>query len=296
MRVIIDSTFDQMQSDYIPLAAVNVKVNREIRRLYDQIVTVTGISKGHHSIGPFKIGTAATGDAKWLQAIKEQLTIAFQRETTAVARVVIEETTDGYLEKNRRLMMDHQQDAKQYYARINQKYGPNAVSYIGSAKYGPFMLLTIRPDILAKAGIEDGWQLADMLLATVGLETVAVPRMGLSVPAVRINIDAPRITWKKDPELLRILFSRIERFLDNILHHGVTYRKALYRIGVKSMISVARFRDKASSIPLGKVTEKYQPFTNENFCACKISTEFLNKGVMESKSTVKPEIKLMNDA
>jgi len=67
---------------------------------------ITGLSKGHHSIGPFKIGVATTGDAKWRRAIEGQLMISFQRETTATARVVIEETPFEYLEKNRRLMME----------------------------------------------------------------------------------------------------------------------------------------------------------------------------------------------
>ena len=263
VKVMIDSTFDQIQSDYIPLAAVNVEIGGKTYRLHDQIVTVTGVSKGHHPLPPFKIGTAVTGDAKWRQSIKEQLTISFQRETTAVARVVIEETTEEYLEKNRRLMMERQQEAKEYYTRINQKFGSNVVSYLGESLYGPFMLLTIRQDILAKAGIEDGWQLADMLLAAVGLKTVAGPRMGLPIPAVRINIDAPRISWKKDPALLGALFDRIERFVHEILNHGLTYPKALARIGVDSTIGVAQFWEKTRSAPLGKVAVLAETYRGE---------------------------------
>jgi len=264
VHVIIDSTFDQIQSDYIPLAAVNVELGGKTYRLHDQIVTITGLSKGHHSIGPFKIGVAATGDAKWRQAIKGQLTISFQRETTAMARVVIEETSEKYLKKNRRLMMERQQEAKKYYTRINQKFGPNAVSYLGSSKYGPFMLLTVRQDILAKAGIEDGWQLADMLLAAVGLKTVAGPRMGLPMPAVRINIDAPRTSWKKEPALLEGgVFGKIERFLNQILKHGLTYPKALARIGVESTIGVVQFRKKSRVLPLGKVAVLAETYRRE---------------------------------
>ena len=260
VKVIIDSTFDQIQSHYIGLAAVNVELGGKTYRLHDQIVTITGLSKGHHSIGPFKIGVATTGDAKWRQAIGEQLTISFQRETTAVARVVMEETTEEYLEKNRGLMMKRQQEAKEYYSRINEKFGPNAVSYLGSSKYGPFMALTVRQDILAKAGIEDGWQLADMLLAAVGVKTVAGPRMGFPMPAVRINIDAPRIGWKKDPALLEELFERIERFVYEILNHGLTYPKALARIGVESTIGVREFeinyRDSLGEVTL--LMERYR--------------------------------------
>jgi aspartate/methionine/tyrosine aminotransferase len=253
VKVIIDSTFDQIQSDYIPLAAVNVELGGQTYPLHEQIVTITGLSKGHNSIGPFKIGVATTGDAKWRRAIEGQLMISFQRETTATARVVIEETTEEYLEKNRRLMMERQQEAKEQYARINEKFGANAVSYLGSSKYGPFMALTFRQDILGKAALEDGWQLADMLLAAVGVKTVAAPRMGFPMPAVRINIDAPRISWKKDPTLLGELFERIEHFVDQILNHGLTYAKAIARIGIESTIGVRKFEEKTRSARLRKI-------------------------------------------
>lgn len=252
-KVIIDSTFDQIQSDYIPLAAVKVELDGKTHLLHDKIVTITGLSKGYNSIGPFKIGVATTGDAKWRQAIEGQLVISFQRETTATARVVIEETTEEYLQKNRLTMMQRQQEAKAHIALINEKFGAGAVSYLGSSKYGPFMALTFRQDILTKAGIEDGWQLADMLLATVGLKTVAGPRMGLPMPAVRINIDAPRIGFRKNPALVGEMFNRIEHFVEQILRSGLTYAKALARIGVKSTIGVRKFEEKTRSARLRKV-------------------------------------------
>ena len=261
VKVIIDSTFDQIQSDYIPLAAVNVELDGKIHRLHDQIVTITGLSKGLHSIGPFKIGVATTGDAKWRAKIKAELVVSFQRETTATARVVIEETTEEYLEKNRLTMMQHQQEAKAHIALINEKFGAGAVSYLGSSKYGPFMALTFRQDILTKAGIEDGWQLADMLLATVGLKTVAGPRGAR--PAVRINIDAPRISWKKNPALVGEMFKRIEDFVDQILKSGLTYAKALARIGVESTIGVAKFWGKTRSAPRRKVAVLRETYRGE---------------------------------
>ena len=126
-------------------------------------------------------------------------------------------------------------------ARINQKLGAGAVCCLGSAQYGPFILLTLRSDILAQAGVTDGWQLADMLLAAVGIKSVAGPLMGLSLPAVRINIDAPRITWQKDPALLSVLFERIEHLAEAMLQQRLTYQKALTQLAISTTVSTTQF-------------------------------------------------------
>ncbi|MEL6723095.1 MAG: aminotransferase class I/II-fold pyridoxal phosphate-dependent enzyme [Pseudomonadota bacterium] len=241
VRVIIDATFDQIQPQHVPLAAIQLNLAGQQKRLYDQTVTISGISKGHHASGPFKIGAATSGDSHWLQDMQAQLTISFQRETTALARIVLEETTENYLEQNRQVMIRRQQEAKCHMARINQKLGAGAVCCLGSAQYGPFILLTLRSDILAQAGVTDGWQLADMLLAAVGIKSVAGPLMGLSLPAVRINIDAPRITWQKDPALLSVLFERIEHLAEAMLQQRLTYQKALTQLAISTTVSTTQF-------------------------------------------------------
>ncbi len=252
-RVIIDAAFDGVQPDTRPLASVNIQRNGRTSWLHERCLTVTGTSKSHHAVGPFKIGAAVTGDAVWRAAIAKQLTLPFQRETTALARVVLEETPDEMISENRHVMMERQREARERCARINERFGPDAVSYLGSSKYGPFMMLSLRKDILARAGIEDGWQLADALFAAVHLDVVAGPRMGFLEPCVRVNIDAPRSGGEKDPSLFEELFSRIETFVAEVMEHGLTYREALARIGESSGVELRAWLSAAHEEGVEKV-------------------------------------------
>jgi len=252
-RVIIDAAFDGVQADARPLPAATLRSHGRIFRLHDRCVTVTGTSKSHHAVGPYKIGAAVTGDATWRAAITKELTIPFQRETTALARVVLEETPDAMLEDNRRIMMERQAEARERCAKIAERFGPGAVSYLGSSQYGPFMMLTIREDILTRAGIEDGWQLADALFAAAHLDVVAGPRMGFQKPCVRINIDAPRIGGVKDPALFEEVFRRIEAFVEAIVDRGLTYRAALDRIGEPDAVDLRAWLRTSQSIRPTKV-------------------------------------------
>lgn len=59
-RVIIDAAFDGVVPDYQPLATVEVDIGGNRHSLYERTVTITGLSKGHQAIGPYKIGAAIT--------------------------------------------------------------------------------------------------------------------------------------------------------------------------------------------------------------------------------------------
>lgn len=252
-RVLIDAAFGAVQPPGLPLSAVTVRSNGRTFRLHERCVTVTGTSKSHHAVGPFKIGAAVTGDRVWRAAMAKQLTIPFQRETTALARVVLEETPDELIEQNRRTLMDRQREARERCDRINERFGPGAVSALGSSRYGPFMVLTVRGDILARAGVGDGWQLADALLAASGLDVVAGPRMGFQEPCVRMNIDAPRRDGKKDPALFDEVFRRIEAFIGEIHGGGLTYREALRRIGEDATVDLREWLHRARTARVERV-------------------------------------------
>lgn len=240
IKTIVDASFEWVKPDYLPLGAINVVLNGNSYQLFEQTVTITGLSKGHHAMGPFKIGAAASGDRAWLAKMKHLLTIPFQRETTGMARIVLEETPQSYLYENQIAMMNAQKQAKLHCQRINEKFGFPALSYLGTSKYGPFMVLTLNNDLLSMADIKDGWQLADMLLATVSLNVVAGVRMGLSRPAVRINIDAPRINGKKKPEVIDNVFQRIELFVRMLVEQKLTYTDALVQLGVNQPIGISQ--------------------------------------------------------
>jgi aspartate/methionine/tyrosine aminotransferase len=97
IRVIIDAAFDGVVPDYQPLGTVEVDIGGARHSLYERTATITGLSKGHHAIGPYKIGAAITGDAGWRADIRRQLTVPFQRETTVLARTVLEQTPEEFL-------------------------------------------------------------------------------------------------------------------------------------------------------------------------------------------------------
>lgn len=234
VRVIIDATLDAVVPDYVPLAAITVDSAGKSLSLFDRTVTIAGLSKGHHAIGPYKIGAAITGDARWRADIRRQLAVPFQRETTALARVVLELTPDRFFEGNRQILIQAQEEARLLCEKLEGRFGFPAVIPVGSSRFGPFLLIRLADSVVRQAGIEDGWQLAEFLLGGAGLETVAGPLMGFREPLVRINVDAPRIGVSKDPALLAEVFTRLETLVQAVLDGELTYQSVLEDFGEPS--------------------------------------------------------------
>jgi NAD/NADP transhydrogenase alpha subunit/aspartate/methionine/tyrosine aminotransferase len=234
VRVIIDATLDAVVPDYVPLAAITVDSAGKPQSLYDRTVTIAGLSKGHHAVGPYKIGAAITGDAEWRADIRRQLAVPLQRETTALARVVLEQTPEEFFEKNREIMRQAQEEARRWCEKLEGIFGFPAVIPVGSSRHGPFLLIRLADRILQRAGVKDGWQLTEFLLGGAGLETVAGPLMGLREPVVRINVDAPRIGVRKDPGLLGAVFERLATLIQDVLDGKLTYQGLLADIGEPS--------------------------------------------------------------
>ena len=127
VRVIVDATLDAVVPDYVPLAAITVDSEGKPQSLYDRTVTITGLSKGHHAVGPYKIGAAITGDAGWRADIRRQLAVPLQRETTALARVVLEQTPEDFFERNREAMDHAQEEARLLCKKLEGRFGFPAV-------------------------------------------------------------------------------------------------------------------------------------------------------------------------
>lgn len=234
VRVIIDATLDAVVPDYVPLAAITVDSAGQSQSLFDRTVTIAGLSKGHHAVGPYKIGAAITGNAAWRADIRRQLAVPLQRETTALARVVLEQTPEKFFENNRDIMRQAQEEARQWCEKLEGRFGFPAVIPVGSSHHGPFLLIRLADRILQRAGVQDGWQLTEFLLGGAGLETVAGPLMGLIEPIVRINVDAPRIGVRKDPNLLHEVFERLAALVQEVLDGKLTYQGVLDAIAEPS--------------------------------------------------------------
>ncbi len=265
VKVIVDATFTGIYNHHLPLAAVQVEHLGQKYTLHQQTLTITGVSKGHHASGPIKIGVATSGNKQWLAAIKNKLVLSFQRETTALARTLLEHTPLSYLLDNELKMKAIQRRVKQYVLDLNKQFGEGVIKYYGSAKYGPFILLTFRKELLKMAGIKDSWQLADMLLASVGLNCVSGMRMGLKEPCVRINVNAPRIGNNKEPKLITMLFAKLKRFIFEIQEERLTYTAALERIGSHTPISVDDYFKGKDIERVSSSPKRIKPFIIKEF-------------------------------
>ncbi len=108
------------------------------------------------------------------------------------------------------------------------------------------MLIRLADRVLQQAGIEDGWQLAELLLGGAGLETVTGTSMGFREPVIRINVDAPRIGVRKDPALLAEVFARLAALVQAVLDGKLTYQRVLDDIGEPSYVSLSNPHDTAA--------------------------------------------------
>ncbi|MFI6870070.1 aminotransferase class I/II-fold pyridoxal phosphate-dependent enzyme [Nocardia sp. NPDC050406] len=232
--VICDMAFDRLVADHIPIAALSVSTAEGERRLYDRVLTITGNSKGYNAFGPCKLGAACSGDAVWLRAVRERLTIAFQRETTHLVRAVLERTPERYFADNVARMRKQLDRALSCIAELNSRVGVEVLRPLGTPE-GMFLTVVFDRAVLARAGVRTSAQLEDLLLAAAGVDSVALDRTGSPRLGVRLNVLAPRkAPGRESADLLDELFDRIERLVRDI-DAGRTYPVVLTDRGLPAL-------------------------------------------------------------
>lgn len=232
--IICDMAFDRLVASHIPIAALHAETAHGIRRLYDVVLTVTGNSKAYNAFGPCKMGAACTGDSAWLARIRERLTISFQRETTHLARAILEHTADDYFDRNQALMRAQIERACGHIAAINTRLGTEVLRPLGNPE-GMFVSVVFDRALLDRAGVRTSAQVEDMLLAVAGVDSVALDRTGSLRPGVRLNVLAPRKAPRHEsPDLIDELFDRLEQLIHDVLG-GLTYRDALADRGLTAL-------------------------------------------------------------
>lgn len=235
--VICDMAFDCMVARHIPIASVEIPTADGVRRLYDQVLTITGNSKGYNAFGPCKLGAACSGDAQWLAAIRERLTISFQRESTHLARAIIEHTPESYFEHNRVRMLEQLARAHGHIAAINDRFGATAIRPLGS-RQGMFLTVVFDDALLDRAGVGASAEIEDLLLAAAGIDSVALDRTGSARLGVRFNVLAPRkAPGRESADLVDELFDRLEQLILEI-RNGLTYAKVLAERGLPECAAV----------------------------------------------------------
>jgi aspartate/methionine/tyrosine aminotransferase len=229
--IVCDMAFDQMVDRHIPIAALEVEVGGRTVRMYDRVLTITGNSKAYNAFGPCKLGAACTGDAAWLAAVAERLTISFQRETTHLVRAVLEHTPESYFTDNRAIMRAQMDIACERIAAIDARYGPQTLRPLGLAE-GMFLTFEVDPALCAAAGIATSAQLEDLLLTGAGIDSVALDRTGSPRVGVRLNVLAPRRgPGGESNELVDELFDRIDALVAAIFA-GWKYTDIVVRWGL----------------------------------------------------------------
>lgn len=233
--VICDMAFGELVDHQVPLAALTDGNSR----LYDQVLTITGTSKGYNAFGPCKIGAACSGNADWLRRLRTRLTISFQRETTHLARAILEHTPDSYLATNRRLAQEQQLQSRAQLAAINTRAEMDVYQVLGDP-HGMFVSVTLHRDLARRAGIRTSAELEDLMLAAAGIDTVGLERTGSPRLAVRLNVLAPRkapgqertrLSAPDSQKLTGELFDRLERLAQD-LRGGLTHQAALSQRGL----------------------------------------------------------------
>ncbi|WP_433199393.1 aminotransferase class I/II-fold pyridoxal phosphate-dependent enzyme [Nocardia sp. CA-107356] len=229
--VICDMAFDCLVAPHIPIAALEIPTADGVRRLYDQVLTITGNSKGYNAFGPCKLGAACSGNAAWLAEIRERLTISFQRESTHLARAIVEHTPAEYFAVNRTSMLEQLDRAHSRIAAINGRVGAKVIRALGS-RQGMFLTVVFDDAVLDRAGVATSAELEDLLLAGAGIDSVALDRTGSERLGVRFNVLAPRkAPGRESAELVDELFDRLEQLIREI-RAGLTYPKVLAERGL----------------------------------------------------------------
>ncbi|MGY4099681.1 aminotransferase class I/II-fold pyridoxal phosphate-dependent enzyme [Nocardia sp. R16R-3T] len=229
--VICDMAFDCLVAQHIPIAALEVATDTGVCRLYDQVLTITGNSKGYNAFGPCKLGAACSGDAEWLARIRERLTISFQRESTHLARAIVEHTPEDYFANNRVRMLAQLERAHGHIDAINARLGAKVIRPLGS-RQGMFLSVVFDHAVLDQAGVGTSAEIEDLLLAGAGIDSVALDRTGSERLGVRFNVLAARkAPGQESADLVDELFDRLERLLEEI-RGGLTYPKVLAECGL----------------------------------------------------------------
>jgi aspartate/methionine/tyrosine aminotransferase len=232
VRSIVDGSFDLIVPACTPLAAVEVEISGQRHRLFDHVLTITGLSKAYMAQGPQKIGAACCGDKGWLQDLDTQLTLTFQRETTVLATAVIANTPDSYLATIYSDMVEKMAVTNQLIAAENARRGNRVLEVIGEAKYGLFMVVSFNAKLLEMAGVTRGHELTELILAAAGLDTVSSDRVGMAYPCVRLNVHCPRSdSMKKDYGLTKEIIRRLFCLADRI-SAGLTYVETCHAAGL----------------------------------------------------------------
>lgn len=220
--IICDMTFDQLVSDYTPLPTLQVTTSAgESVSMYNKTYTVMSNVYGYSGSGPTGFGALISGDTDFLQEFgKKHLTFALQRETTHLARAVIEHTTSDYLQQNKRLLWLQQQKARGHLNKINSRLGGQELRALGNPE-GLYTTIAFSPELLALNGIHSSRQLADRARNEVALKSFATEDFGIPQTGLSLNTFAPfvegtladlhRDTTQQE------LFSRLQYLMDEMV-------------------------------------------------------------------------------
>lgn len=218
LRVICDMSDDKYAEQYTPLAALSaVNMRGDLAPLSDHVLSIASSSKGFHAPAPAALGAGHTSNTQWYAAIRQRLTISFQRETTHAARSILEHTAESYFKHNRALLATGYEAVQNHVAGINRRLGRRAIHAIADS--GPMTTLFFDGEPLERAGISSSMALEYLIYASAGISSLALGRGGSAALGVQLNAFSP---YKYNaPAISRDnvrheLFDRLEHLLGTV--------------------------------------------------------------------------------
>ncbi len=255
---VVDAMFTEMlqPEDHIPLMAMTSEVNGYQQHLAELGMMIGGTSKDYqmHALPAYKTAYLYTKSPELRESVANQIAASFQRQVTHGALIVLGQTRPEFFAENRQLMTTQQERARQMLDEINSLFDEPVLAWLGNeTKQGMFGCLQLTPYAAAHARVTSSQDLADLLLAGAGVESVPLTSMGLGVfradehlgikpdpLAVRLNLISPRIETQgnqssgvKSPNNLEMMMNRIAALIQNIIRGDCTLDSYLADIGME---------------------------------------------------------------
>ncbi|NEQ70502.1 MAG: aminotransferase class I/II-fold pyridoxal phosphate-dependent enzyme [Symploca sp. SIO2D2] len=255
---VVDAMFTEMlqPEDHIPLMAMTSEVNGYQQDLAELGMMIGGTSKDYqmHAWPVYKTAYLYTKSSELRESVANQITASFQRQMTHGALIVLNQTRAEFFAENRQLMTTQQEKAQQILNEINTHFDEPVFAWLGNeTKQGMFGCLQLTPSAAAQAGVKNSQDLADLLLAGAGVESVPLTSTGLGVfkadeylgikrdpLAVRLNLISPRIETPnnqsvgiKSPDNLEKMMNRTAALMQNIIKRDRTLDSYLADIGLE---------------------------------------------------------------
>lgn len=197
-------------------------------KLMDHGMTIVGNSKSYDATSSEKFGAMLTGNIEYRAKVSQLLPTLFQRESTHLARALLENTPNSYIAEKKNILFEYQNKFRGNINTLNDKYREvldgNAFNVLGKSPYGLFSCLELTEAMAAKCGVNNSIQMRDFLFSTIGINSVPGVCMGINDKIlVRLNIAFPRMQGIKHHDNMQNVIARLDQLIEKVIYQGIKY-------------------------------------------------------------------------